>query len=106
MLCNVPGAGKVYLRDRSSDTVLCAATVWQTLLIKFTFSSNQFADTRPTYPGTDPVMLRVISAGDVLVVRFKTLCRAQHGRLFTSCRAGLVWPRTSREHTGSFAQLL
>ena len=35
-----------------------------------------------------------------------TLCWAQHGRLFTSCRAGLVWPRTSREHTGSFAQLL
>ena len=35
-----------------------------------------------------------------------TLCWAHHGRLFTSCRAGLVWLRTSRKHTGLFALLL
>ena len=37
---------------------------------------------------------------------FLTLCWAQHGRLFTSCRAGLVELRSVCEHTGSFAQLL
>ena len=35
-----------------------------------------------------------------------TLCWAQHGWFFTSCRADLEWLWTSREHTGSFAQLL
>ena len=41
-----------------------------------------------------------------LLVGCLTLCWVQHGRLFTSCKAGLVWLRTSLEHTDLFAQLL
>ena len=45
-------------------------------------------------------------AGWPLKCQLFSPCWAQHGRLFTSCRAGLVWLWTSREHTGLFAQLL
>ena len=45
-------------------------------------------------------------SSSMLIVFALTLCWAQHGRLFTSCRAGLVELRSLREHTGSFAQLL
>ena len=51
---------------------------------------------------------------DVVMKQFKLntlglllrLCWAQHGRLFTSCRAGLVELRSLHEHTGLFAQLM
>ena len=56
---------------------------------------------RPNSGGTSKA-----PGNECLDASWLTLYWAQHGRLFTSCRAGLVWPRTSREHTGLFAQLL
>ena len=46
--------------------------------------------------------------GLLLIVRASVLalCQAQHGCLYTSCRASLVELRSLCEHTGSFAHLL
>ena len=60
-----------------------------------------FGDSFNPYRNGYPKLLWDYLAGLVL-----TLCWAQHGCLFTSCRAGLVELQSLREHTGSFAQLL
>ena len=56
--------------------------------------------------GDKAVVAMCCCVRSTFIVPSLTLSWAQHGRLFISCRAGLVWPRTSLEHTGSFAQLL
>ena len=58
-LLNVQATCKVYLRDTSAQTNVCAATLRQKLQIKLAFSSrhSMYIYTGATSPGTDPAAL-------------------------------------------------